>query len=163
VKNLIDKNVRNVYLKQGEVYVSRNPALVSTVLGSCVSVILHAPKASMGAICHAMLPTSHRGDDSFLYVDRAVRYMHGRLLSLCGKDIEIKAKLFGGANVLHPAGRDSGTPSVGRQNIEAALHILEKLGLNVTTSDTGGIQGRKLFFYSHSGDVFLRQVRKTLR
>jgi chemotaxis protein CheD len=163
MKNLFDHRLRNVYLKAGELFVSQQPALVSTVLGSCVSVVFHAPKASIGAICHAMLPDSGRGDDSFLYVDRAVRYMHSRLLSFCGRENKIEVKLFGGAEVLHPAGRNSDAPSIGCQNVEAALQIIEDLGLKVTTSDTGGVMGRKLFFYSQSGDVFLRHVRKTVR
>lgn len=163
MRNLADTTVRNVYLKAGELYVSQEPALVSTVLGSCVSVILHAPKASVGAICHAMLPGNGRDDDNFLYVDKAVSYMHHRLVSICGKGNDIDVKLFGGANVLDPAGYNRTVPSVGHQNIEAALHIIEDLGLKVTTYDTGGVRGRKLFFYSQSGDVFLRRVRKIAR
>ncbi len=162
MKNLFDANICNVYLKPGEVFVARHPALVSTVLGSCVSVVLHAPRNGVGAICHAMLPGGTENDD-FRYVDKAVSYLYNRLTTLCGGPDDIEAKLFGGADVLNFGIRNEGTPSVGNRNVEAALQTLDMLGLKVSAADTGGIQGRKLFFYSRSGEVFVRQVRKTFR
>jgi chemotaxis protein CheD len=161
MKNLYDKRVCNIYLKPGELFVARRPALVSTVLGSCVAVVLHAPLTGVGAICHAMLPGGKAENDDFRYVDRAVSYLYNRISALCGDASVIEAKLFGGADVLNSGVHSEGAPSVGRQNIAAALQALEKLGLKVSAADTGGIQGRKLFFYSHSGEVFVRQVRKT--
>jgi len=162
MKNLFDATVCNVYLKPGEVYVARHPALVSTVLGSCVSVVLHAPRDSVGAICHAVLPGGSENDD-FRYVDKAVSYLYNRLTALCGGADGIEAKLFGGADVLNSGVRKDGAPSVGNRNVEAALQVLDTLGLKVSAADTGGIRGRKLFFYSRSGEVFVRQVRKSFR
>lgn len=160
MKNLFDDQVCNIYLKPGEIFVARRPALVSTVLGSCVSVILHMPRTGMGAICHAMLPAGTK-DDDFRYVDKAVSYLYNRLTSLCGGSSGIEAKLFGGANVLKSGVRNEEALSVGHQNVAAALQTLGMLGLKVSAADTGGIQGRKLFFYSKSGEVFVRQVRKS--
>lgn len=160
MKNLYDKHMCNVYLKPGEIFIARSPALVSTVLGSCVSVILHAPRIGVGAICHAMLPGGKAEQDDFRYVDRAVSYLYNRISALCDGPNDIEAKLFGGANVLNFTVRNDGAGSVGGQNIEAALQALDRLGLRVSAADTGGLQGRKLFFYSHSGEVFVRQVRR---
>jgi len=160
MKNLFDDHMCNVYLKPGELFVARRPALVSTVLGSCVSVVLHVPRTGMGAICHAMLPGGTK-DDDFRYVDKAVSYLYNRLTMLCGGPGGIEAKLFGGADVLNSGVHHGGASSVGRQNIAAALQALDMLGLKVSAADTGGIQGRKLFFYSQSGEVFVRQVRKS--
>lgn len=161
MKNLYDKRVCNIYLKPGELFIARRPTLVSTVLGSCVAVILHAPRVGVGAICHAMLPGGKAQKDDFRYVDRAVSYLYNRVSTLCGGPNGIEAKLFGGANVLNFNARDNGAESVGCQNIQAALQALDRLGIKVSAADTGGTQGRKLFFYSHSGEVFVRQVRKT--
>lgn len=160
MRNLFDDRVCNVFLKPGEIFIARRPALVSTVLGSCVSVVLHAPRTGIGAICHAMLPGGAR-DDDFRYVDTAISYLYNRLITLCGGAGDIKAKLFGGANVLGSVVRGGEASSVGHQNVAAALQALDMLGLKVSAADTGGIQGRKLFFYSKSGEVFVRQVRKS--
>jgi chemotaxis protein CheD len=163
MKNLTDPRLPNVYLKAGELYVSRQPALVSTVLGSCVSVILHVPSAALGGICHAMLPESGRESDGFLYVDRAVTHIYQRLIALCGHGTEMEAKLFGGAEVLNPGDRADSLESVGHRNIRAAHRIITDLGLRITGSDTGGVRGRKIFYYTQSGEVFLRHVRKTVQ
>jgi len=162
VKNLVDSRLRNVYLQPGEVYISRTPALVSTVLGSCVSVVLYSPDAGIGAMCHAQLPFA-RGDEGLRYVDSAVTFMYGRLAAISGRPGGFEVKLFGGAEVLVPRGRHEHSASVGGQNVAAALQVIESLGLRVTASDTGGDRGRKIFFYSNSGEVFLRPVKKTIR
>ncbi|QEM67986.1 chemotaxis protein CheD [Geobacter sp. FeAm09] len=161
MKNLYDQRMSNVYLKPGELFIARCPALVSTVLGSCVAVVLHAPRSGVGGICHAMLPGGDAEHDDFRYVDKAVPYLYNRINALCGGAGSIEAKLFGGAAVLNSGVRSEGAPSVGCRNIAAALQALDTLGVKVAAADTGGSRGRKLFFYSHSGEVFVRQVHKT--
>ena len=68
-------------------------------------------------------------------------------------------KLFGGARVLDVD--DSGSPgrTVGEQNVARALEILEVLGLKINSADTGGVVGRKLYFCTRDGDVYLRRMR----
>ena len=162
MKNLVDAQLKNVYLKPGDVYVSRTPALVSTVLGSCVSVTLYSVEARIGAMCHALLPSGSL-DDGFRYVDSTVEYLYDKLKIINGRSGGFEAKLFGGADVLNPVGRLSGVPSVGRQNVAVALQVIKKLGIELIASDTGGDRGRKIFFYSNTGEVFLRQVKKSIR
>ena len=162
MKNIVDTRLRNVYLKPGEIYVSRTPALVSTVLGSCVSVTLYSVEARIGAMCHALLPSGSL-DDGFRYVDSTVEYLYDKLKIISGRSGGFEAKMFGGADVLNPVGRLSGAPSVGRQNVAVALQVIKKLGIELIASDTGGDRGRKIFFYSNTGEVFLRQVKKSIR
>jgi chemotaxis protein CheD len=162
MKNLVDPRLANVFLKPGEVFVSRTPALVSTVLGSCVSVTLFSPTARMGAMCHALLPGGAEQDGP-RYVDSAVAFMYAKLTAVSGQAGGFEAKLFGGANVLvKGAGREAGA-SVGSQNVAAALRVIERLGLPLVAFDTGGEQGRKIFFYSGTGEVYLRPVKKGVR
>lgn len=161
MKNLIDHRLQNVYLKPGEIYVSRVPALVSTVLGSCVSITLFSPETRTGAICHALLPSGSI-EEGFRYVDSTIDYMFSKLSAVTGRSSGFEAKLFGGADVLRPGGLLSGTPSVGSQNVESALQVIKRLGVVLKASDTSGDRGRKIFFYSHTGEVFLRQIRKTI-
>jgi len=54
---ICDKGLPIIYLKPGEMYITEKPALVSTVLGSCVSVTMFNPRLQIGAICHGLLPT----------------------------------------------------------------------------------------------------------
>ena len=149
-----------MYVKPGELVVADVPTLLSTVLGSCVAVIMHVPEAHLGAMCHAMLPSGN--DDDFRYVDSSVAYMAERLRARCGPSCRIDVKLFGGAEILNPNGRQGTSVSIGRQNVDAAVQALAAAGLQVAAAHTGGSHGRKLFFYTDSGEVFMRQVKKSI-
>jgi chemotaxis protein CheD len=69
---------------------------------------------------------------------------------------ETEVKLFGGADVLEY--RNENGTSVGRQNIEIALEIIGEAGLRLVVSDVGGKVGRRLRFYTHTGEVLLKRM-----
>lgn len=148
--------LESVYLKPGELVVAERPALVSTVLGSCVAVTLFNPRLGVGAICHAMLPLA-AGRDGFKYVDSSLLHMLAHFERLGVSKRELTVKLFGGADMFE-SGLPAGGGSVGRQNIQAATALLRQEGLPVVAADTGGRQGRKLLFYSHTGEVLLKRL-----
>ena len=146
------------YLKPGDLYHGERPATVSTILGSCVAVTLFDPGTGVGSICHAMLPRnpSLRGGETFRYVDSSIFSMMERFRALGIRKNEMEVKLFGGADVLEYHG-ESGL-SVGRQNIEIALEVIAEVGLRLIVSDVGGKVGRKLRFYTHTGEVLLKRM-----
>ena len=155
-----------VFLKPGEIHIAQSPQLVITVLGSCVSVTMYDRTTRTGAICHALLPQTRadrcciRPSSDFRYVDDSIYWML-RQLEKHGIDRGgIEIKLFGGAEVLIPRIDNSGAGSVGRQNIDAAVRTLQTLGLNPTVSVTGGCLGRKIYFYTHTGEILLRRLGK---
>jgi chemotaxis receptor (MCP) glutamine deamidase CheD len=51
--------------------------------------------------------------------------------------------------------------SVGQLNICTAFQVLEMERLRVAASDVGGLRGRKILFSAHTGEVFLRRLRKS--
>lgn len=159
---------RHVQLKPGEIYVADAPCLVSTLLGSCVAVTLYAPRNRIGAMCHALLPSCREDGRSacrehYRHVECAVGAMMDALRErgiLCR---EIEAKVFGGADMFSvgPEGRwPDGRPTVGRQNIEKAGEILEAEGVRIAVGDVGGLQGRKVIFSPHTGEVFLKRLNR---
>jgi chemotaxis protein CheD len=158
MKSIIADHRHNPFLKPGEVIISPDPILVSTVLGSCVAVTMFCPETGVGAICHAMLPVNLKQDDNFLYVDTAIRHLHSKMLQHAG-DCELVIKLFGGAQVLTGAHGGGFKQSVGEQNIYQATRTLEQLDLIIAKSDIGGNVGRKLFFSMKTGDVYLRKLK----
>ena len=156
-----------VYLRPGEVHLANRPTVIQTVLGSCVSVTFYNARLAVAAICHALLPQCKEGnirhedgDVCFRYVDCSVVKMLDEFDGLGVPKKEIEAKIFGGANMFESGNPADESRLVGNQNIEMALKILEGAGLRVTTSDIGGCQGRKLFFYSHTGEVFVKRLRR---
>lgn len=157
MKKLIDSHTHNLYLKPGEAIVSLKPMLVTTVLGSCVAVTMYSASKRFGAICHAMLPSNAGRESDLRYVDTAVRYLYEKAMK-CDAGSDLVVKLFGGARVLDVGGHSAGKGSVGDQNVVRAETVLETLGLTVSARDTGGMSGRKLFFCTRDGDVFMRRL-----
>lgn len=158
MKDLIASHTHNIYLKPGEVLVTRTPVLVSTVLGSCVAVTMFSASRRFGAICHAMLPENNGLDNDLRYVDNALRHIYRKLVEY-GIGSDLVVKLFGGAQVLNIGERSLGRLSVGDQNVVQAETVLASLGLVVSARDTGGLRGRKLFFCTRNGDVYMRRMR----
>lgn len=161
MKNLINSHTHNIYLKPGEVVVARKPVLVSTVLGSCVAVTMFSPDCGFGAICHAMLPDGAGRTEDLRYVDTALRYIYSKALKYGAAD-NLVVKLFGGARMLNVGKVEDTVRTVGEQNVAKALEVLSTLRLEVSESDTGGFAGRKLYFCTRDGDVYLRRVRQTV-
>jgi chemotaxis protein CheD len=157
-----------VYLKPEAMHLSTTPTLVTTVLGSCVSVTMFIRHLKIGAICHALMP--HCPDyknckaghcSEFKYVDCSIRKMLHHLERYKIKRSELQIKVFGGSELLASLGRSSDSIGVGRKNVKAALQTLQSEGLSIAAYDTGGVRGRKLFFYTHTGEVFLKILEKT--
>ncbi|MGD9947294.1 MAG: chemotaxis protein CheD [Desulfobulbus sp.] len=148
-----------LYLNPAEIVIAEGPATVTTVLGSCVSVTLFYPKSRQGTICHAVLPSGSEREPG-KYVDQAVLYMvhffREKQVSLS----ELVAKVFGGADMFPQMRgiRDNGT--IGAQNIQAALNTLEQVGIPPAVVEVSGQQGRKLVFFSDTGDVYIKRVPK---
>jgi chemotaxis protein CheD len=154
-----------LFLKPGEMVISEEPLVVTTLLGSCVAVTLFNPRLRLGAICHALLPTCRKdvhcnhNADSGKYVECAIRLMLERFKARGIAKNEIEAKLFGGSDMFDTQGGRN--PGVGKQNSEMALAMLEQESVRLVTQDLGGKRGRKIIFHSDTGDVFLKRLRKT--
>ncbi|MBV5340192.1 MAG: chemotaxis protein CheD [Deltaproteobacteria bacterium] len=158
MKALIASHTHNIYLKPGEIFVSRKPVLISTVLGSCVAVTLFSASSRFGAICHAMMPENAGRENDVRYVDTALRHLYQCIVKH-GVGNDLVVKMFGGAQVLDVGDSSSTKLTIGEQNVAKAEEVLGSLGLAITARDTGGMHGRKLFFCTRSGDVYLRRMR----
>ncbi len=155
--------ISTVFLKPGEVFIAREPTVVSTVLGSCVSVTMFNPRYMVGGMCHALLPGSGEASDIdvFRFVDTAIIYLVEGFTSLGIKRADIEVKLFGGSDVLDTRAGENIPATVGTQNVERAREVIRRERLILVAEDVRGKQGRKLFFHTHTGDVLLKRIRKT--
>ena len=158
--SMSERPTAKVFLQPGELLVTKEPTVITTVLGSCVSVTMHSPGTGVGGICHALLPKDGGGSRSepFRFVDKAVSYMLAafRKLGVERKDIEVK--LFGGSDVLPVS---SYMPTVGEQNVEEAFEIIERERLRLLAHDVRGEHGRKILFHTGTGEILLKRVKKS--
>lgn len=154
-----------VFLQTGDCYLGVRPTLVQTVLGSCVAVTMCAPKRQIGAICHAFLPDSTKfdakGKDPQVcrFVDKALEIMLASLERLKITPGELVVKVFGGASGIMRGNRCD-QYDMGGRNLAAVREHLAVHGIKVARSATGGCQGRKLLFLTHTGDVWVKMLHK---
>jgi len=166
--NRFERELPQVYLKPGEMHFAEQPSLVVTVLGSCLSVTMFSRRKGLGGICHGLLPRcggQHTCNgkclEGFKYVDCSIEQMV-KLFDKHGvKRSEIEVKCFGGADMFSREIKVPGLVSVGRQNVQTAEKILKHEGLSILKMDVGGLRGRKILFYTDTGDVFLKRLTRT--
>jgi len=143
------------YLFPGNLFVHRSPHLVTTVLGSCISVCLWDVRSHIGGMNHYLLPLwNGEGLPTPKYGNIAIEKLIDKLLKLgCDKG-QLKAKVFGGAAMWEQKG---GLISVGERNIALAWDLLAEHDIPIVSSDVGGRLGRKLVFNSGTGEVMMRR------
>jgi len=149
-----------IFLLQGQIYCQRQPALVSTILGSCVSLCLWDPKAGFGGINHYVLPGSGAAAEAknARYGEVAIEFLHRRMLQLGANADLLQAKIFGGASVF-PLGASQTT--VGTRNVELVIDRMQDLQVSIVEQETGGDVGRQLVFDSGTGQVVARVIGNT--
>ncbi|MCD6525631.1 MAG: chemotaxis protein CheD [Desulfuromonas sp.] len=148
-----------VYLKPGELHIAKRPSLIETVLGSCLAVAFYCPSMRCGALCHAMLPSGDGVD--YKYVDASINHMVHVLRQHGMVESDVVAKLFGGSDMFDVA-RDSGPArfAVGAENIKMARAVLRRHRIDIKRTDVGGVYGRKLLFFSDTGQIFVKKLNR---
>ncbi|HEY6010651.1 MAG TPA: chemotaxis protein CheD [Nitrospirota bacterium] len=156
-----------VYLKPGEIHIAEHPTLIITVLGSCLAVTMFSRRTGHGAMCHGLLPKC-KGERSccggclekFRFVDCSIEQMVKMFDKLKIKRRDIEVKVFGGSDMFSREIKIPGLVSIGRQNVQTAELVLQREGLAIAKMDVGGLQGRKILFYTDTGDVLLKRLTK---
>lgn len=149
--------MKSIYISQGEEAVSADPdVVVSTILGSCVSICLWDPVIKVGAINHMLLPEI---DDSgnpamstgAIAMERLVNEMvhHGAIRK------NLRAKVFGGANML------AGRTDIGQRNVAFARDYLARESIPCDAESVGGATARRLMYWPATGTVKQKTVEKT--
>jgi two-component system chemotaxis response regulator CheB len=137
------------HLNIGEIILSPKPSIISTVLGSCVSVCLFSPTKKMGGMIHYAHPkrlSEYGQDEDYRYGDIAIPALVEELEAATGESSNtFVAKVVGGASEI--AGAQSGF-DIGSENIKMAKTILNHYGIKIVSEDTGGSLGRKVLFHT---------------
>lgn len=157
-----------VYLKPGELFFSRQPAVVTTVLGSCISATFSHRRMGLAAICHAIQPRCpDRGrcrcecPAAGRYAECAIAAMARRMRSTGTRPRDMEVKLFGGAALMGKSDSQTGAICMGRQNVISAMETISSQGLILKVADVGGALGRKIIFDTATGEVLLKRLRRT--
>lgn len=147
----------------GEYFVSREPMIVYTVLGSCVSVCIRDPLAGVGGMNHFMLPAP-KGDgrsdswgESARYGSFAMEMLINEILKRGGRKSRLEVKVFGGGRIY------DGGVDIGVNNAVWALEYVALEGLVLARADVGDIYPRKIYYFTDSGRVLMKRIEREER
>jgi len=146
----------------GEYFVSQEPKVVYTILGSCISVCLRDPFVNVGGMNHFMLsaPTSEGGQDSWAdsgrYGSFAMEMLINEILKRGGKKNRLEAKVFGGGKIY------DGAMDIGAKNAAWALDYLERESVPLLKANVGDVCPRKVYFFTDSGKVLLKKLDRVV-
>lgn len=143
------------FLSQGEIVCSQEPAIISTVLGSCVALCLYDPKRRIGAMNHYVLPSATGGGTNLRYGDVAIPALINAMTARGSRLSDLQAKFFGAA-----AGSEGTATRIAASNAEIAAHTLKSLGIPVTAQSTGGRKGCVIYMHTFSGEVLVRRLTR---
>lgn len=141
----------------GEFFVSAEPMIVYTVLGSCVSACIRDPVTGIGGMNHFMLPKPKEGGsdswgESTRYGSYAMESLINAILKRGGRKSRLEVKLFGAGRIY------DGNIDVGARNAEWVLNYVRTEGLTVCKTDLGEVLPRKIYYFTESGRVLMKKI-----
>ncbi len=138
----------NHFLNPGELIICHRPAVITTVLGSCVAVCLYDVRMGIGGMNHFMLPKS--GDPlkkTLKFGDVAMKAIIDKFIAKTGGIKNMVAKVYGGSDTFNS------TYQIGMKNIELAIGFLKERNIEIADADVGGNLSRKIKFDTQNGDI----------
>ena len=146
------------FLYPSNLFASKNPFVVNTILGSCVAVCLYDASLRIGGINHYMLPFwNGQGLASPKFGNIAINKLLEKMYSLGCSKINLRAKVFGGSNIFESNLEQF---KIGERNIEIALEMLKDHQINIISSSTGGNLGRRIQYNTATGEVLQKMIEK---
>lgn len=140
------------FLQPGCILVSDEPHLISTVLGSCVSVCLRDGTARVAGMNHYVFPRPWSGQRTAQFGSLSLPLLL-RLLLERGAHLDcLEAQVLGGA------GNPQLGSSIGGDNVRLALELLALRRIPVLFQDVGGRRGRHVVFNTVTGETKVRFV-----
>ncbi|TKB71147.1 MAG: chemoreceptor glutamine deamidase CheD [Nitrospira sp.] len=145
----------------GEFFVSREPMVVYTVLGSCISACIRDPIVGVGGMNHFMLPEpkEHQsgdlwGGESTRYGSYAMESLINEILKRGGLKSRLEIKLFGAGKIYE------GNIDVGANNAKWVIEYLKSEGLATVKTDLGDVLPRKVYYFTDSGRVLMKKLER---
>lgn len=110
---------------------------ISTLLGSCVAVMLYDGHKRIKGMNHFLLPSSCAKGESCRFGLYAMETMLNEMYKLGCKKENMNAKIAGGATILH-----SFSDNIGERNVMFARHFCRSEGIRIVAESVLGKNGR---------------------
>ncbi|MGA2413345.1 MAG: chemotaxis protein CheD [Candidatus Sulfotelmatobacter sp.] len=136
------------FLYPGQVFVTRDPITISTILGSCAAICLWDTHRKAGGMNHYLLPEGgDEGPNRLRYGNVANPELLNRVLALGCEIRNLQAKIFGGSSAFAV----DLSQSLGAKNVALAESFLRSAGIPVLEREVSGKHGRRLVFQIADG------------
>ena len=155
-RNMEGRPLHSIHI--GGVFAERSPAVVRTVLGSCIAVCLRDPNSQIGGMNHFMLPTGGKDESSARYGVQAMELLINACMRHGADRRMLEAKVFGGGHVLKIRESDGNVP---KSNIRFAMEFLTTERIPIVSQDLGGYSAREVYFFTDSGRTLLKRLAPT--
>ncbi len=146
----------------GEYYVSKYDEMITTVLGSCVSVCVRDPESAIGGMNHFMLPDGDARNskswkntlvsDETRYGNVAMEKLINMILAHGGRRELLEVKVFGGGKVLQLSS------DIGGKNVDFVKKYIAEEGFKIASEDVSGIYSRKVQYFPLSGRARIKKL-----
>jgi chemotaxis protein CheD len=143
----------SIYIAQGEIAVGKNEEMViSTILGSCISICLWDPVACVGGMNHLLLPGMQSDGTSSTSGAVAMDKLINEMMPLGAERPRLRGKLFGGSSML------LGRTDIGTRNAEFGRTYLSNESIPCDAESLGGTRARRLRYMPASGVAEIKFV-----
>ncbi|MCX7822275.1 MAG: chemotaxis protein CheD [Syntrophobacterales bacterium] len=153
---------RNEYfLKKGYIYIPSVPTLISTVLGSGISVCLWDRKRQRGGMNYFLYPETGNPLEARSIYGNVATIALVKFFREDGSEIkDLEAQIIGGAT---PIDASEDHISIARGNVFIARKILRRYGIPIVAEDVGGTKGRKVVFNTFTSEIAIVHVDRIRR
>jgi len=159
------KETRRITINPGEYYVSNTQEVISTLLGSCVAACLYDPVNKVIGMNHFLLAYKQHNynrpvieSEEGRYGLNAMELLINEMMSKGSRRANLKAKCFGGGDVLRIRDEPGGRKSVGVVNVDFISEFLKSENIPMVSSDLGGDFGRNIHFVGSDFSVYMNMI-----
>lgn len=165
MKILPFKDTRRIIIDPGEYYVSNQPEVISTLLGSCVAACLYDPVNRVFGMNHFLLAYRRHTRSQPIIESEEGRYgiyamelLINEMMRRGANRLNLQAKCFGGGNVLRLREDVANEATVGAVNVEFIKEFLKKENIPMLSACLGGTIGRNVHFVGHDYSVYIKKI-----
>jgi chemotaxis protein CheD len=137
--------------------VAESPAVLRTILGSCVGICIYDRMKKHGGLAHVLLPSNPGDGHPEKYADSAIPRLVERMIKDGCKKEFLSAKLAGGASMFK-FNSSLALGQIGERNVEECKKALAKHGIPVVAEDIGGNAGRVIDFFLEDGRLKVKSA-----
>lgn len=153
-------DIMSVKVLPGEYFATKDNVMITTLLGSCVSVCLYDATAKVGGMNHFLLPDGGDANDLLSSAGRygvyAMELLINHLIKLGARREHFRAKVFGGGSVI----KGMTTQNIGKKNVDFIQSYLQNEGISIESSDLLDIYPRRVNFFPSTGRVMMKKLRQ---